>query len=104
VKQRTRSERPTFSPFVVPLFHQTFRSEQATLKNVERMYKSERIRRSVFFYELLICKLQYLPRNVGYIRLFSTIMCAIVNEWLEDITATKLVLNAFIAPPLSVNY
>ncbi|EGI66678.1 hypothetical protein G5I_04795 [Acromyrmex echinatior] len=39
VKQRTRSERPTFSPFVVPLFHRTFGSEQATLKNIERMHK-----------------------------------------------------------------
>ncbi|KYQ48522.1 hypothetical protein ALC60_12428 [Trachymyrmex zeteki] len=46
VKQRTRSERPTFLPFVVPLFHRTFGSEQATLKNIERMHKSERIRRS----------------------------------------------------------
>ncbi|KYN05573.1 hypothetical protein ALC62_03491 [Cyphomyrmex costatus] len=50
VKQRTRSERPTFSPFVVPLFHRTFGSEQATLKNIERMHKSERIRRSFFFF------------------------------------------------------
>jgi len=33
---------------VVPLFHRTFGSEQATLKNIERMHKSERIRQSFF--------------------------------------------------------
>lgn len=48
VKQRTWSERPTFSPFAVPPFRRTFGGEQATLKNIERMRKSERIRRSFF--------------------------------------------------------
>lgn len=103
VKQRTRGERPTFSPFVVPLFHRTFGSEQATLKNIERMHKSERIRRS-FFFNIFFTSSLYANCSICwgmpsiYVCLVQLYVWSLMNGW--EILLLQSLLNAFIASPL----
>jgi len=124
MKQRTKSDRPTFSPFAAPrrravpselslslslsLSLERENCERATLKNIERIRTKVKGSADRSFSFLLSLSLSLFPfyrtpcmqiavsaEECRVARLFSAITRAIADEWSADTSAS--VLNASIA-------